>query len=442
MKNSLKYFLLVGLLIPLAVCYLGHFVKNNQRPLLNSYPFISDDGFDWITEGVYLKKKLMGTLTPEQSLAVVRPPVFVFITALDSLLQTNGFFIALVNVLALLGTGILTFLLLKKKSLSFLEVLLLVLALFYTPINYVRFWLLSDGLAVFLGLVGFYGVNNFIVSSKQRPSFLILVLIAFSIALAGLCQTYAMIPALLTLGLLFLNTLLAKASVKNKSLWFEKTLPLTDLMTLLLITAVVFIVTLWFWQQWIPHQRTPMNFSLIKVNFNMFTFYKETWGYYFLPFCSIFYLIFKHRRTVFPGLSDQNKILILILGIQLLLAFFYQWPESRFSFLFWPYFIVLLFNFIFENDLLKNKVSTIFVIFLLTLQCFFSYPSNEWQPSLSSLKWGQGFSLAYLQRSEVKRFPERCFDNSTPLCSVKDLNPDISPYIRETMETYFQLQKQ
>lgn len=440
MKNNFKYLYLIGLLIPLTVCYLGLFLKNSQSPLLNTYPFISDDGYDWITEGIYLKSKFLGLLTDEQNLAVVRPPVYVFITAVDSFFKMNGLFVAIVNVLATLGTGIISFLLLKKKSLNFLEVLLLVVALFYTPINYVRFWLLSDCLAVFLGLVAFYGVNNFIVTKNQQPSLLISTLIALSIVLAGLCQTYAMIPALLSIGFLFLKIILTKESSWSLGSWLQKKRPLMELLKLVVTTGVIFVLALWSWQQSIPHQRTPMNFSLIKINFNMFTFYKDTWSYYFFPFLSIFYLLFKCRKEIFIRLSDQNKILFLIIGAHLLLVFFYQWPESRFSFLFWPYFIILMFNFIFENNFLKNKFSTVFFISFLFIQCFLSYPDNEWQPSLSSLTWGKGFSIDYSQRPPVTRFPQHCFDNKGALCSSKDLNNELSPYIRETMGNYFQLQ--
>lgn len=85
--------------------------------VINQYPFISPDGFDWITEGLYLSEAMKGNLY-EGVLPVARPPFFVFITAIDSLLGQTGTFIWLMNSIAFFVTGYLGLLLIKYKEQS------------------------------------------------------------------------------------------------------------------------------------------------------------------------------------------------------------------------------------------------------------------------------------------------------------------------------------
>lgn len=57
--------------------------------VVNRYPYISPDGFDWYLEGVYLAKILKGVeLLP--SLPILRPPVFVLINMVDYVAGANG----------------------------------------------------------------------------------------------------------------------------------------------------------------------------------------------------------------------------------------------------------------------------------------------------------------------------------------------------------------
>jgi len=63
-----------------------------------------------------------------------------------------------------------------------------------------------------------------------------------------------------------------------------------------------------------------------------------------------------------------------------LLCFFYQWPESRFSFYIWPWFLVLFFLVVKA----QGKRSIIFISILMTLNLLFS-PSSYWAPNLGSL---------------------------------------------------------
>ena len=71
---------------------------------LNSYPFISDDGFDWVAQGFGLKGIV---LDGDNSVwPILRPPVFVFVTFLDAMIGTGGYLIVGAISLSVSGTAL------------------------------------------------------------------------------------------------------------------------------------------------------------------------------------------------------------------------------------------------------------------------------------------------------------------------------------------------
>ena len=71
----------------------AQFVYLANGDVINNYPFISPDGFDWYTEGVYVTQLFSGATLPE--LPVLRPPFFVFVTAVDFIFGNKGLVLAI-----------------------------------------------------------------------------------------------------------------------------------------------------------------------------------------------------------------------------------------------------------------------------------------------------------------------------------------------------------
>jgi hypothetical protein len=148
-----------------------------------------------------------------------------------------------------------------------------------------------------------------------------------------------------------------------------------------------------------PHLITPDNFNLLKFNFGMLNFYGNVWAIFFSPF--ILFLIIFWRRYLIASL--QNKFVICITVILLamsMLCFFYQWPESRFTFYLWPWFLLLFFS----TVKVKNSKVALFLSLLLIVNCIYA-PSNYWQPQITSLSYvnNTNWVMGYFQATSTDR---------------------------------------
>lgn len=411
------------ILLPLIMIYLFPFFKIKTGELLNSYPFISDDGYDWVTEGLYLKTFITSG-NPNITLPVARPPVFNIVTMLDSFLWGNGVVIALANVIALLALVFYSSRIINQKNINFIIHLFFVLLLIYAPVNYVRFWLLSDSIAIFLGFFAFYNAYKLVIDNNLSIKNILITII--SIIFAGLCQTYAMIPAGILLGIACLNFLTKKNYLSS-----------LKLILLVSIAGIAYIATITSWFNFLPHKITPANFSLLQVNLNMLGFYFNTWGYYFLPLLPVSYLLLKNIQSLKFSLLITSLIIIIL--IHMLLAFFYQWPESRFSFLFWPYLVVLTLLLLDQIDFTKNKTSLYLSLLILIIQIFFTSIPNEWQPKLKELKYSDGIFVRYFKTQSLNRFNSHCCTSESICCNEYIVTDQHSPYVKATMEAYLKL---
>ena len=144
----------IASLVLAAVAVGWHTVALAAGYLLNNYPFLSPDSYDWILEGVYLTRMLTGP-APATPLPVGRSPVFVLLMAMDAALGQRGWVFAAVSAATLLGTG---WLLLphwgrfRYATAVALSGLVLVLV---APVNFLRFYVLSDTLCVALSIAAF-----------------------------------------------------------------------------------------------------------------------------------------------------------------------------------------------------------------------------------------------------------------------------------------------
>src|SRR5262249_39599007 len=147
------------------------------------------DSYDWILEGVYVTRMVTGP-SPATPLPVGRSPVFVLSMAMDALLGQRGWVFAAVSAATLLGTG---WLLLphwgrfRYATVVALSGLALVLV---APVNYLRFYVLSDTLCVALSIAAF--LLMFRAAGEQGGWWPSLAAGAVT-ALAGLTQGYGVL---------------------------------------------------------------------------------------------------------------------------------------------------------------------------------------------------------------------------------------------------------
>src|SRR5882762_5361958 len=162
---------------------------------LNSYPFISPDGHDWIYQGAYLKTILTEGADALPPLLMLRHPIFVLVSGLDFVLAHHGFVFAAALSAAFFVGGLFLVLILRDFKIRPSIILWAVLIYILTPFSQLRFWVLSDGIAItFLHASTFYLLRY----GEERRFKLLLAAVATAL-LGGWTQTYAIIPCLLGL---------------------------------------------------------------------------------------------------------------------------------------------------------------------------------------------------------------------------------------------------
>ncbi|MCX7124322.1 MAG: hypothetical protein NTU49_00930 [Gammaproteobacteria bacterium] len=229
------------------------------------------------------------------------------------------------------------------------------------PLGYFFFWILSDTLCTTLMMVSVALIIYF--SDTQKTSSLILAFI-FSLA-SGLTQTYGMIPFVILTSLLFLDYL-----IHNRQFHWQ-------LLFAGFINALVWIILQKCWESVIPHIDRPMNFGLLHLSLNMASFYFNMWSFAFLPLIPVALFVF--ARFFRSGIDI--KATWLKIGITILffasLTFFYQWPDSRFTFIYTPL--------VFAKKLNWSSVVLAVSGIVYGLLGLVVAPASYWGPELSTL---------------------------------------------------------
>ena len=161
-----------------------------------------------------------------------------------------------------------------------------------------------------------------------------------------------------------------------------------SIITILAILISFIVRKIWSLQ--IGHESVPANFSLLKFNINMFNFYVNTWVVFFIPFIiSLLYYSFINPVAIVKSIKqnfiESGLYISIIVGT---FIFFYQWNESRFSYLL---FIFVMINIIvfFGKELLSNHknhlliLTAILTIFVNTIWA----PKDNWQPRVGESKF-------------------------------------------------------
>jgi hypothetical protein len=386
-KKIERLFFVLTLLFSLIFAYKFNLLINYN--LLQSYPYISNDGFDWYTEGAYLAKIITQQQFSNAPLPVLRPPLFVLICTIDVLLGERGIFISLIYGLSIL----LSFLYLVRlynlialkadiiKSKFILYIIFIGITL--SPLNFIRTYLLSDGITLCLSIISVYFLfKNQIFYNKKD-----MWIAVFFAILASITQTYGALPFIICTSIFIIYNLNNFKECRS--------------LVLSLITVVsLHLILILLWRNFLPHNSTPDNFNLLKIELSMFNFYVRTWSFYFLPFLLF---IFWHGLSKFFAVLRLKYILPLTTSVLFIAAldFFYQWPDSRFTYILWPWILILFSLYISTCDI-KNKIIFCFIFSFSVL----IVPSTYWSPTLTDSKisfsntwFSQFFKSQYIDRN-------------------------------------------
>ncbi len=364
----------------------------SRGDVLNYYPLVSPDGFDWYTEGLYLLN--INNIEKSLILPILRPPLFVLVAAIDSLIGQ----VIVIPIAFALSTIITYFAIIwildeinsESRSVDYYSFPIALLVTIF-PVNFIKGYLLSDSLAVGLIVLSIYYLQKY----YKRSSKLSIVLSLLFAAGASLTQTYSIIPYFIFS--LFSAFALYKKE-KNKS---------TIILIALFSVVILYVFGSYAWRLLLSHNDTPKNFGLLKFEFGMMVFYMNTWTYYISVFVVAF--LYKYRSGFNLIFSDPFKFASLITTLVIaILILFYQWPESRFTYYFWPWFIIAFFSIGLKNVNIKHGIIFSILFFLNSLVAV----ENPWQPSLksASLNYRNNWAYQFFTIDSVDRKFNQCKD--------------------------------
>ncbi|MBT8544359.1 hypothetical protein G6730_05155 [Polynucleobacter paneuropaeus] len=384
--------------------------------ILNHYPFISPDGFDWYLEGAYLTKLMGGNSMPD--LPVLRPPIFVMITALDYFFGEQGLVIAIVAGLTIFGTYYFLVKIINAVDStdgrsSWYAIPISIYACIY-PINFIKPFILADSLAITFALASIYYFLRYHEKTNSRGY---LISSAVLTSIGGLTQTYALLPFLVACSIAILFNL----SRRNKDI--------VEYLFSIVFVAITYILAIYIWRVSIPHKTTPENFTLLKLTGDMFGFYVKTWSFYFFPL--ILFFIFSRSHMVI--LNCKNFCLVFFLSLTTILAFllfFYQWPDARFTYYLWPWVLISFFTVVH----FRRNFGLLFATFLIFSMIFLT-PASYWGPSWDSVR----VSVAHNWLGEY--FSSHRVDRGLALCSEdcvgkNEFLKNSDPYVNSSISLY------
>lgn len=341
---------------------------------INSYPFLTPDSYDYLFEGIALEQFLKGESL--DAWPVLRNPGYVVVAFIDAMAGLNGSGLIVAQGLAICALLMSISWFGARKNFPPLVTILCVFAVAFMPLGYLYLYILSDTLCMAIMMLSLMTMIIYIQEGGRSK-----LLTAFIFALlAGLVQTYGMIPFLMLAGLKFLDQYFYRNKIDYRLL----------LTMLLLFVSWLAIQTLW--ASIIPHDGRPKTFSLLRLNFDMASFYANVWVFSLLPLLP--FLLYGIKSTKYNGKYLQVLWikLSLIVASFMLITFFYQWSESRFTAFYIPIFVVALMSL--AADLIKQGRPAKLVYCLLSLSGLLYgligitlAPPNYWQPELKTISY-------------------------------------------------------
>lgn len=390
--------------------------------MLNSYPFLASDSYDWLLEGYSLTRWLEGAPPPD--LPILRNPTFVILSFLDYAVVGSGhlvlvaialsFFILLASVV-MIG---------RFLSGAWPVVAAAVTTIVVSPLGFWRVFVLPDLLATALMVATAALLVRY--WQTRRASF---ILAASGVGIvAGLTQYYALVPFLVIAGWLFVRTLHARQPV-----W-----------TLGLASGFVLLAVLGMhagWRMAIPHDGSPEPFRLFQFSADMASFYGHTWIFVLGVFIPIGIALLGRWRVIATNPIAQAcwlAALALLAG-----SFFYQWEESRFTLASSAMVVVALVvsaSIAEARSASRSMRASFIVSALLALVVGLSFvPETYWRPNLRTIEIAPERSwAAQLLLSEPQdRFQvdKHCQPDAV-ICDSAPLPNWLSPYERVILEAF------
>jgi hypothetical protein len=315
----------------LAVSAVGgwHIVSCANGYLLNNYPFLSPDSYDYIVEGEYLVRWLSGA-PPERQLSHLRNPVFVGVMAVDAVLGRSGVVFALVSAAATCATGWLLIGHLGRfrhpaaAQLCFLAIVLL------AQLNFTRIYVLSDVTCMALMIAAFLSTLR---AAGETANWWWVVASAGLTALAGLTQNYGILPPTVAAAV-------AGASALRKG---ERAVA-ARMAAVVGTAALLAFVTSRLWFRSFPHLSQPDPLEALQMPTLLLPFYAEAWTYTFLPLAPLLLMIWLRRGSHSGPPDTMTTAAWLITLIMMVLCLCFRWRSIRFTSFFWPFLILALFR--------------------------------------------------------------------------------------------------
>ncbi len=297
--------------------------------LLNNYPFLSPDSYDWILEGEYLFRLLSG-VPPERPLTRVRNPVFVVLMAADAALGQRGLVFAALTVAVTFATGWLLIRHLGRfryqaaVQCAFLVIILL------AQLNFTKVYVLADGLCVMLSIAAFLATLR---AARPASSAWWVAAGAGVTALAGLTAPYGVLAATV-----------AGAVAGTAALRRGERAIAGRMVALIGVAAVLTRLGYRVWFSSIPHSSEPNPLDILQISTMQLRFYAEAWTYTFLPLAPLVLVIWyrRGRRRDWPDTMTMAAWLVTLSLMVLCLC--YRWRSIRFTSFFWPFLILGLFR--------------------------------------------------------------------------------------------------
>ena len=405
--------------------------------LLNSYTYMSDDSFDWVTQGMALVEFTTGE--DKSTWPILRPPLFVFVWALDYMLEPPGlvFLLCQVTALAAVTFGIARFA--RLKGAGPLASALAGLAAPFSVLGFYALWVLSDAIAS--SLMTLSAITAVLAFARPTPATLgaelkqLAPAIALGVA-AGLTQTYGMIP-IMVIGFVHGADRLVRRAPPAR--WLAPFL-------LSAITAVIGFGLQKLWALLIPHGMQPANFTLLEPSLGMLDFYMNVWPLSFGVFLpALGWALWRYIAA--KALPDAGSLsLIGAVGAFATLSFVYQWPESRMTYIYVPLFVVMVLSLVLgapapaKQDARPGPARALMPTFAAALLVtLFVFPGDYWRPSLARTQIAPKATwiAAALREDPVDRYRLRIVcDGMSDVCDRADAGPQSSPYRDMMLKEY------
>lgn len=267
---------ILAMLAALGFGYYFAFMRLVRGDLLNSYPFISSDGIEWLVGGFAVSRWFDEIAVPE--LPLLRNPGFIGVTSFDYLIGANGYFLFAVISFAVVAGLAAILLLARWGRVPGYQAGVVVLVLVVSPVGFSRMWLLSDQVATALMVLA--AVALYPYATRRDWRWLIVGTVAA--ALGGVTQLYGLI-----------GFLVAGGWVLAVSLW--RRTPDYLLAGALVLAPAVTAVLSSVWLAQVPHTEVLVHLRLVEFNFNMAGFYANAWSIAFIALVPVLGVLAAYR---------------------------------------------------------------------------------------------------------------------------------------------------